>query len=337
MKRVRCVNVKLVVIGLGWAGRFHAEAVLAHPNAELVAVVDQNVETAKRYADVHGNGNLPIFPSVSDLLASDVQIDGGLVCTLPATHISISRTLLEHGKHVNCEKPLGREPQPLEDLLDLSAKQGLKVGVNCNQRFAPTVQKLRSMIESQEKVHMIRAMMHQKRPPGRIYDYHIITDACIHMIDSLRFLNGEIAAVHAFGQRIDSDVLSDVTVNLQFVNGSIGTMSHTYMGSLLQPGQHPFQRMELSTDCARYTIDNLMDELVVYPHEEAYRTAWHPSVFAPKDYSVTMKASVSGWIDSICQDTPPPVGLMDALHNIRVAQACIESLETGHTVCLEGN
>src|SRR5690606_2242058 len=124
------------------------------------------------------------------------------------------------------------------------------------------------------------------------YDYLLLSDACCHMVDSLRFLNGEIETVHAFGQRIDSEIISDVTVNLKFLNGSIGSMSHTYVGSYLRPGQHPFQQIDVSTDRARYKVDNLMDRLTIYPHKELYSNSWSPSVFEARDYSMTMTESV---------------------------------------------
>ena len=42
---------KTAVIGAGYLGKFHAEKYAAHESCDLVAVVDENADTAKEIAD----------------------------------------------------------------------------------------------------------------------------------------------------------------------------------------------------------------------------------------------------------------------------------------------
>ncbi len=333
------MKIRMAVVGAGWAGKHHAEAIRRHPQAEVAAIVDENPARAAELSELMGQ--VPTFRTVPELLRSGLPFDGGSVCTLPATHVPISKLLVESGKHVLCEKPMGREPEAMAELHALSLQRQVKVGVSCNQRFAPTLQRLKRHIESGERVHMVQASMHQNGPKTQSphdSDYRLISDACIHMIDSLRYLNGEIDRVHAYGVRIDSEIVSDVTVNLHFANGSIGTMAHTYVGSELSPGRHPFQLVQLSTDRARYTVDNLVDRLTIYPHRESEHISWCPSVFAPKGYETTLWASVAAWLDCLLDDQiAVPVDLMDAIRSTRVVKACIASVRSGQPVAVDAD
>lgn len=282
-------------------------------------------------------GGIPHFRSPEELSRSGIEYDGALVCTLPDTHITFCRYFMERKKHVLCEKPMGRSADNIKGLIDCSKQFGVVAGINCNQRFAPACGKVKERIASGEKVHLIQISMQQQGPVRKsdhVRDYFLITDACCHLIDTLRYLNGEIAAVHAFGKRIDSDIVSDVVVNMEFANGSVGTMTHTFVGGVHET-QHPFQRLDLSTNKARYTVDNMMDRLQIFPHEERYHHTWIPSAFEARDYGMTMIASVTAWIDSVIDGADAPVSLWDAYCNARITEACIESLETGKAVRLD--
>lgn len=321
------MTIKLAVIGLGWAGQFHASAIANHPQAELAAVVDTNEERAAAFAKKYGVSS---YPTLEALLEAKPDIDGACVCTLPDTHIRLTETLVERGKHVLCEKPMGREPEPIRKLIALADEKGAIVGVNYNQRYAVSYQMLKRLIQG-ERLHLIQISMQQNGPVTKsdlVGDYFLISDSCCHLIDTLLFLNGAIDSVHVFGSRIGSEIVSDVVVGLLFANGTVGMMTHTFTGGIYET-QHPFQRLDLTTDKARYTVENMYDGLNVFPHDELYRKTWVPSIFEHRDYASTMVASVTAWIDSVVNHERAPVGLMEAYLNAAVVQACIESLKTG--------
>lgn len=326
------MKLKLVVIGCGWAGKFHATGIQRDPNAELVAVVDKDLDRAKSFSDIF---KVPYYHSIAQLLRDkNDEFDGACICTLPSTHFELCKKLIEKGKHVFCEKPLERNVERIEQLMEIADKAAVKFGVNHNQRFAPTIVEAQKLISRDSRVHMIQASMQQNGPKDAsdlVNDYFLLTDSCCHLFDTLFFLNGNISKVQAFGKRLNSNILSDITVNMEFLNGSIGTLMHTFVGGIHE-SQHPFQRFEVTTSEARYTIENMYDGLHVYPHKELYRKVWEPSVFEARDYSDSMITSVQAWIKSVVKSSAIPVGLEEARKNTLVIQACIQSLETGEIV-----
>lgn len=329
------MKLKLVVIGCGWAGKFHAVGIQRDPNAELVAVVDKDTNKAKTFSDIF---QVPYYNSVDKLLKDkNIEFQGACICTLPDTHFELCNKMIDKGKHVFCEKPLERNAERIEQLIELSDKAAIKFGVNHNQRFAPTIKEAKKLINRDSYVHMIHASMYQNGPKDSsdlVNDYFLITDSCCHLFDTLVYLNGNISKVQAFGKRINSNILSDVTVNIEFANGSIGTLMHTFVGGI-QESQHPFQRYEVTTNVARYTIENMYDGLYIYPHKDLYRKIWEPSVFEERDYGASMIESIQAWIKSVIQSKAIPVGLEEARRNALIVQACIQSLEIGDVVSIQ--
>lgn len=326
--------VNVIVVGAGWAGALHAEAVRRHPRANLLAIVDPN-ESKSRDLSCR-MGNVPVFSSVEQCLKADIPFQAALLCTLPDTHVELTEGLIRHGKHVLCEKPMGRASAPISDLIKIAQANQVNVGVNFNQRFSPSIQQLKTRIDADGEVHLVHASMHQHGPvhlTNHTHEHFIVTDACCHLIDTLMFLNGPIESVHAFGSKIDSEIYSDVSVNLRFRNGSIGSMTHTFVGGVHE-SQHPFQRLDISTGEARYTVDNMVDSITIYPHQEHLSQQWMPSVFRSRDYASTMVEAVSVWLDTVLYNKEAPVGLSTALDNARVVEACVKSLVKGETVKL---
>ncbi|XID90399.1 Gfo/Idh/MocA family protein [Paenibacillaceae bacterium WGS1546] len=322
---------KVVIIGAGWAGRHHAHAIYEHPDTELAAIVDHREEAAGALASKLGG--VPFFPSLEQLELHRIEYEAAVICTLPDTHALYGKALLERGKHLFCEKPAGKGSAEILELLELARSSKGIAGVNYNQRFSPCYRKLKLGIQD-EKPHLIAISMQQQGPVKQsslAHPYFIVTDSCCHMIDTLRYINGEIGSVYASGKKIDSEIVSDVVVNLEFQNGSIGVMTHTFVGGVHE-SQHPFQNFELTTDKARYEVRNMLEELRIYPHFSMERSTWAPSVFEHWNYTESLRSSIHAWIERLTAQELAPVDLRDAYRNALVVEACVQSLETGRRI-----
>jgi predicted dehydrogenase len=109
---------------------------------EIRAVADIDLDAAKaRGAEFGVRGQ-----SVEDLLASD-DIDIVVNLTIPSAHYSVSRTILEAGKHVFSEKPLVLSLQEGSDLQELAASKGLRVGSAPDTFLGGTHQQARALID----------------------------------------------------------------------------------------------------------------------------------------------------------------------------------------------
>jgi predicted dehydrogenase len=147
----------------------------------------------------------------------------------------------EAGKHVICEKPLGRDADESFEIWKQVAATGVKHLCAFNYRFVPAVRLAREMIEAGElgEVRHFRGRYLQDWADDPSLDTWRFTpddagsgaigDIGTHVIDLGRFLNGEITSVSGLvktfvaGRRVEDAPEAAV----EFENGSIGTIEGT--------------------------------------------------------------------------------------------------------------
>ena len=164
-------------------------------------------------------------------------------------HAEPSIAAAEAGKHILCEKPLGRTAAEAKTMLDAINKAGVKAMCAFNYRFVPAVRLTRLLIEQGAlgQIYHFRARYLQDwimdpnfpmvwRLNKAVAGSGALGDIGAHIIDLARFLVGEPKAVNgllktfikerptADGGRDTVDV-DDAFVSLfEFENGAIGTL-----------------------------------------------------------------------------------------------------------------
>jgi len=143
----------------------------------------------------------------------------------------------EAGKHVICEKPLGRDADESHETWQRVAATGVKHMCAFNYRFVPAVRLARQLIEAGElgEIQHFRGSYLQEwgTTEGNIWRFDkalagsgALGDLGAHVIDLARYLVGEIEAVSAMtatfqpGREVDDAVESVVA----FENGAVGTI-----------------------------------------------------------------------------------------------------------------
>ena len=109
-------------IGSGWITDEYIHGALDSGLWQLTAVYSRTEERARAYADRHG-AKLA-FTSVQAMAASP-EVDAVYVASPNALHYQHCKTLLEHGKHVICEKPLCAQADKIRELQAIAAAQGV--------------------------------------------------------------------------------------------------------------------------------------------------------------------------------------------------------------------
>jgi predicted dehydrogenase len=140
-------RVKTAVIGAGFMGKVHSEAIRRLGHVDIVAVAAANAQEGAAFAQSIG-----VDRSTGDYkeLLADPEIEAVHVCTPNALHYPVSKAALEAGKAVLCEKPLSLSVAEAEDMVRIAESKGLPNCVNHNLRYYPVVQHIRRMIESGE-------------------------------------------------------------------------------------------------------------------------------------------------------------------------------------------
>jgi len=137
-------KLKTGIIGMGYIGESHIEAVRRIGLCELVAIADTNANLAKAKAETYGIEK--VYNTVDEILA-DPEIDVIHNCTPNFLHAEINRKVIESGKHLLSEKPLTKTYEEALSLVQLSEKNpDVVVGVNFNYRMNPMIQEMKYRI-----------------------------------------------------------------------------------------------------------------------------------------------------------------------------------------------
>ncbi|MDR0720637.1 MAG: Gfo/Idh/MocA family oxidoreductase [Treponema sp.] len=141
-------KLKVGIIGAGYIGDSHIEAIRRVGLPELTAIADVNYNLAKSKADAFGVEKC--YKSLDDLVA-DEEINVIHNCTPTHLHLEINEKIIKAGKHVFSEKPLGRTSAESLQMVELLKKYPDTVaGVNFCYRMNALIQDTKNRIASGE-------------------------------------------------------------------------------------------------------------------------------------------------------------------------------------------
>jgi predicted dehydrogenase len=139
--------IRTAIVGTGFMGRVHLEAVRRTEGVEVAAIVGRTEDAARRQGAGFG---VTLMKADYGEVVRDRTIDAVHICTPNAQHFSMAKDALENGKHVLCEKPITTSVREGEELVSLVSKQGVRNCVCHNLRYYPMVQQMRQLREAGE-------------------------------------------------------------------------------------------------------------------------------------------------------------------------------------------
>jgi predicted dehydrogenase len=140
-------TVKAAVIGAGFIGPAHVEALRRLGFVDVVALVDSDTAKAKEKA-----ASLSIPQAFDDYrkVLGDKDIEVVHNCSPNNVHFEISTAILKAGKHCVSEKPLATTTKESSALVKLAQETGLVNAINFNYRFYPLSQQAKAMCDAGE-------------------------------------------------------------------------------------------------------------------------------------------------------------------------------------------
>lgn len=192
-------KIKVGVVGTGFIGPAHIEALRRLPNVEVVALCELTEAMAKEKAAGLGIERSYTF---EDLLKQD-DITSLHICTPNFLHYDQSKKALQAGKHVVCEKPLAKNLEEAEELVRIAAETGLVNAVHFNLRYYPLVRQMKTMREKGElgEIYSFIGSYLQdwlfyntdynwRLEPDKSGDSRAIADIGSHLMDVLEYITG---------------------------------------------------------------------------------------------------------------------------------------------------
>jgi predicted dehydrogenase len=232
-------------LGYAFMGKAHANGFRRIPymtwppplRPRLVSIAGRNEQAVSEAAARYG---FERWTTAWEDLVADPEI--GLVDNLGpnALHAEPTIAAAEAGKHVVCEKPLGRTADESYEIWRRVAATGVVHLCAFNYRFVPAVRLARELIEAGElgEIRHFRGRYLQDwgDTDAQVWRFDAaeagsgaLGDLGAHVIDLARYLVGEIAEVggivRTFMPGRDVDDATEATV--EFANGAVGTLEAT--------------------------------------------------------------------------------------------------------------
>jgi predicted dehydrogenase len=138
--------VRVAVIGAGAiSSKAHVPCYKNNPYARVEAIVDPNVEVAKKVSRKFGIK--AVFSSLKDLFECS-KVDAISICTPPNTHAEIVQEALERKVDILCEKPLAENFEMGRRIFDAAVTSENFVMVGFNRRFQSSYIQARRIIKA---------------------------------------------------------------------------------------------------------------------------------------------------------------------------------------------
>jgi len=242
---VKSLNVG--IIGIGFIGPHHIDAIRRIPGAKIGAICDPDEEVLRtareRYCIEQG------YLDWRDLLA-DTQLDVIHNCTPNHIHDPVNRLAIQSGKHIYAEKPLSLSAQSAKELWQSAVAANVAHAVNYQYRMNAAVQEMRARIRSGEsgrtlfvrgqylqesharKTDYTRRLIPETSPARAIADIgsHWVDTACCALGMPVTAVFADMHTHHPI--RIDPQTGNPIAISsddttavlLRFVDGTPGMM-----------------------------------------------------------------------------------------------------------------
>ncbi|MBT5060296.1 MAG: Gfo/Idh/MocA family oxidoreductase [Gemmatimonadetes bacterium] len=149
------MTLRVGLIGAGGVGRKRAAAVREDPRTDLQVVCDRVEARAREVAAASSfaaAGKIaaaePRILAAWEEVVASTDVDLIIVSTTHDMLATISTAALQAGKHVLCEKPLGRTVEEAQRATGAAAESGCVLHAGYNHRFHPAMQALHQIVGS---------------------------------------------------------------------------------------------------------------------------------------------------------------------------------------------
>jgi predicted dehydrogenase len=135
---------RVAIAGSGVIAPAYAATLSQIASVDLVAVADQIPERAQALADRFA----PARATTLEAVLSDPDVDAVINLTPPLAHHAVSRAIIDAGKHLFSEKPLGVDLDQGTDLVEAAVAAGVRLGCAPDTFLGQGLQTCRALIES---------------------------------------------------------------------------------------------------------------------------------------------------------------------------------------------
>ena len=209
-------KLRTAVIGAGKMGKIHAKVYSKLDSAELVAVADNDLESAEALAEKFE------CKATADPASLIGEVDAVTISAPTTAHHELATLFIKNGVPVLIEKPLASSVQQGREIVELAKANDTIVAVGHSERCNPVVQAMK-------RLHIEPMFIEANRVspyPFRSMDIGVVLDVMIHDIDIILSLaNSPVKKVDAAGVNVIADEEDVCNARVFFENGCIANIT----------------------------------------------------------------------------------------------------------------
>lgn len=224
------MTVKIAVAGTGYFSQFHYDAWSRLDDACLVGAASFDPDGLAGVRERYGVE--AVFDDVGTMLDRTCP-DLLDIAAPPTAHRTLLEEAAARGIHVICQKPLGGDLDSAKAMVERAEATGIVFAVHENFRFQPWYREARRLMD-RGRLGEVTNVSFRLRPgdgqgPRAYLDRQpyfqtmkrfLIHETAIHLIDSFRYLMGEMSGVFAHLRRLNPAIQGEDAGYLVFSFGS---------------------------------------------------------------------------------------------------------------------
>jgi predicted dehydrogenase len=348
--------MKVGVIGCGGIAPSHIQAYQGLKNVEVVALCDLDPEKAKNLAK-----KFEIKKTYTDYwdMFEKEDLDLADICTPVTTHARLVCDTAKAVPAIFVEKPMAYSVSECNDIIKEVKKHGSKLCVNHCQIFSPTIQKVKSMVDS-SAFNLFSFRTSLKSSFEKLKEYNLVSPlnispkergiiwevCCHHAYLQLHFLP-DIKEVYAVGRKVKYPVYDDFAVLLRSKRECFGIIEISWIshetdviyefrdstGRRVQIDWEFDYMLEKSKD-PPFTVGGVAKNFLVDEKRLLQKWARFGSCYFRKRKILPFANIISSYIESIKKDLPPPVTPEDGKKTVALLECIEKSLDEKRSVRL---
>lgn len=226
----------------GWASMAHLPALQALPSFEVTAISTTRQESANEMANRYG---IPHALTDSYELSIHPDVDIVVITVKVPEHDKLVRTVLNAGKHVYCEWPLGRNSKEADDLLHIAEEKGVRHIVGLQSRANPVVNYVKDLISNGYVGNLLSVNVSYSMPSysdaipqtqrytlNKTNGANQLTVTAGHLFDAIVYIGGQFSEVSSILSRQFKEVKIVETGEIVHPN----TPDHVVVNGILENG-----------------------------------------------------------------------------------------------------
>ncbi len=136
--------LRVAIVGCGRIGQgYHIPSLLKIRDAKVVAICDENEDLVKKTARRFNISRY--YTDSSEMLARE-EVNMVDICTPPQTHLALSIQAMQAGCHVLVEKPMALNLREVDEMASAAKQHNVKLCPVHNKLFEPVMMKARATV-----------------------------------------------------------------------------------------------------------------------------------------------------------------------------------------------